>query len=153
VWRAMSVVLGMAAMTAGCGRPWNNMTMPAKEADGLRLLGLTELELNTTGDGVQVQVYVQVSEDIEATRFRFELYEFVPYDANPRGRRLVLWPDIEIGPAGVTNRYWRGHLGAYEFVLPVEPRPAAGKTYLLEVTAIGERTRLNDMIKLNLKHS
>ena len=87
-------------MTAGCGRPWNNMTMPAKEADGLRLLGLTVLEPNTTGDGVQVRAYVQVSEDIEATRFRFELYEFVPYDANPRGRRLSCGPISRSGRLG-----------------------------------------------------
>lgn len=149
----MSVVLCAAVCAAGCGRQWNDTAIPAQEVDGVRLLAMTTFEPNAAKDGVQVRAYVQVSEAIETVGFRFELYEFVPYDANPRGRRLVQWPDIEAGAAGVMNRHWRGHLGAYEFVMPVEPPPTAGKTYLLEVTAIGDRTRQNDMIKLNLKLS
>lgn len=119
---------------------------------GVRLLAMTAYEPEASGGPGVVRAFVQPIGANEAAEYRFELYEFVPLNANPRGKRLVLWPGIEPGAAQPSNPYWRGHLKAYEFVLPMSSPPAAKKTYLLEVTSLGkDGTRRNDIMKLKSK--
>lgn len=52
--------------------------------------------------------------------FRFELYNRVPRSAEPKGKRIKKWPDIDLTDVVENNNYWRDFLRAYEFSLPIE---------------------------------
>jgi hypothetical protein len=66
--------------------------------------------------------------------FRFELYEHVSRSAQPKGRRVSIWPDIDLSDPMRNNSYWRDFLRAYEFNLDFEPTP--GQSYILQVTCL-----------------
>jgi len=66
--------------------------------------------------------------------FRFELYERVLRAAEPKGRRVVIWPDIDLTEPNKNNEYWRDFLRAYEFDLDFEP--GSRQSYILQVTSL-----------------
>ncbi|MGA1979062.1 MAG: hypothetical protein ABSG99_00640 [Sedimentisphaerales bacterium] len=66
--------------------------------------------------------------------FRFELYDIVPRSAEPKGKRIAIWPDINLNDAAKNNEHWRDFLRAYEFNLPFEPE--SNKSYILQVTSL-----------------
>jgi hypothetical protein len=66
--------------------------------------------------------------------FRFELYDIVPRSAEPKGKRIAIWPDINLNDAAKNNEHWRDFLRAYEFNLPFEPE--SSKSYILQVTSL-----------------
>ena len=149
----MGIVMcaAMLVVPAGCGSRSDEPFLRSK-VGGFRLLTLTAMESDALGQETVVRAFVQPEKGTAAAWYRFELYAFVPLDANPRGKRLFLWPEIEPGAAESANRHWRPHLAAYEFVLPVQPRPAAGTHYLFEVTALDTNgIRWTDAIKLTFK--
>lgn len=65
-------------------------------------------------------------------RFRFELYEHVQRSAEPKGRRLAIWPELDLTDPVTNNEYWQDFLRAYEFTLPLDQ--AAGASHVLQVT-------------------
>ena len=73
--------------------------------------------------------------------FRFELYQFRPLSADPKGKRLYIWDDTNLNSFKDNNRYWRDYLRAYEFKL-IYNCPDCTK-YVLEVTCMSQSgTRL-----------
>jgi hypothetical protein len=64
--------------------------------------------------------------------FRFELYEHVLRSPEPHGRRVAIWPDIDLTDAADNNHYWRDFLRAYEFNLDFELK--ARQSYILQAT-------------------
>jgi hypothetical protein len=66
--------------------------------------------------------------------FRFELYEHLGRRAEPKGRRVLIWPDIDSTDAAENNKYWRDYLRSYEFSLPFQPQGA--HSYVLQVTCL-----------------
>jgi hypothetical protein len=66
--------------------------------------------------------------------FRFELYGIVPLSAEPKGERILIWPDIDLTDAAKNNEHWRDFLRAYEFDLPFEPENS--KSYILQITSL-----------------
>jgi hypothetical protein len=103
------------------------------------ILPLTEFV--NVGDAQQSQINLYVSlldsfgsEIKSPCVFRFELYEKVQRSAEPKGRRIVIWPDIDLTELAKNNQFWRNFLRAYEFDLPFGP--AGGQTYILEVTCL-----------------
>ena len=64
--------------------------------------------------------------------FRFELYVYVQRSAEPKGKRAIIWPDIDLTSAAKNNEHWRDFLRAYQFNLPCELQK--GQDYILEVT-------------------
>jgi len=105
-----------------------------KEIDIIPLTGFVKL-----GDAQQSQINLYVSlldsfssEIKSPCVFRFELYEKVQRSAEPKGKRVVIWPDIDLTEPAVNNQYWRNFLRAYEFNLPFVP--ASNQIYILEVT-------------------
>jgi len=66
--------------------------------------------------------------------FRFELYEHVDRSGRPRGRRIAIWPDVDLTDAAENNRYWQDFLRTYRFDLDFEPQP--GQRYVLQVTSL-----------------
>jgi hypothetical protein len=71
--------------------------------------------------------------------FRFELYEGVLRSAEPKGKRIILWPDIDLTDAAKNNQYWRDFLRAYEFNLDFEPK--ASQNYILQATFLSPAGR------------
>lgn len=150
--RPVCVAITATAMIlmAGCGQLFQS---PAQSPpDGVRLLALTAFEADSSGQDAALRVYIQPIASDGEKRYRFELYELRPYSANPRGRRLELWPEIEPGPPASTNPRWRPHLGAYEVLLPISTLPEAGKRLVLEVTALmDDGTRRFDLLEVRVK--
>ncbi len=66
--------------------------------------------------------------------FRFELYEHVERSAEPKGRRISIWPDIDLIDAVENNNHWRDFLRAYEFNLGFEPE--SNQSYVLQATCL-----------------
>ena len=83
--------------------------------------------------------------------FRFELYEYEPLMSNPRGKRIIIWPDIDLTNPGKNNQYWKDYLRSYEFYLPLGFAPQPGRTYLLEATCLMGDRRFNDLSKIRYR--
>jgi len=81
--------------------------------------------------------------------FRFELYQKVQRSAEPKGRRVIIWPDIDLTDAVANDEYWRDFLRAYEFNLPLES--AENQSYILQITCLCPTgRRLSDEFAIKL---
>jgi hypothetical protein len=104
------------------------------------ILPLTELPSSTgSGQAVTLNAYIGLLDafgcQIKAPYvLRFELYQYVPRSAQPKGQRLAIWPDIDLTHPAANNKCWRDFLRAYEFKLDA---PAGlNETYVLEATCM-----------------
>lgn len=142
------VVLSLAAavLATGCrSQPSAGRCPP----HGVRLLALTGTESAAAGQPPLVRAFVRPLGTAQAATCRFELYEFVPYNANPRGKRLMLWPQIEPGPPLPENPNWQPPLEAYEITLPLQGTLPTDKHLLLEVTALmPDGSRCSDTVEI-----
>ena len=66
--------------------------------------------------------------------FRFELYQYVPRSAEPKGKRITIWPDIDITDPKNNNKHWRDFLRSYQFNLDFSP--PKNQTYVLQATCL-----------------
>jgi hypothetical protein len=66
--------------------------------------------------------------------FRVELYEYIQRSAEPKGKRIEIWPDIDLTEPGENNEYWQDFLRAYAFDLDFSSR--GKRSYILQVTCI-----------------
>jgi hypothetical protein len=87
----------------------------------------------------KIKVYVSLLDEFDCqiktpAVFRFELYNIVPRSAEPKGKRILIWPDIDLTDAAKNNGYWRDFLRAYEFNLPFKPE--GSKSYILQITSL-----------------
>jgi hypothetical protein len=106
----------------------------------LDIMPLTEF--TRTGDNEKpskIKVYVSLLDSFNCqiktpAVFRFELYDKVPRSAEPKGKRIAIWPDINLTDAAKNNDYWRDFLRAYEFDLPFEPE--SNRSYILQITSL-----------------
>ena len=101
---------------------------PAK----IKIISLTEFT-----DDSNLKIYVDLVDSFGSrikspAVFRFELYEYVERSAEPKGRRIFLWPDIDLTPAKANNDYWQDFLRAYEFNMDLDFELEDGKTYILQ---------------------
>jgi len=64
--------------------------------------------------------------------FRFELYEKVRQSAEPRGKRIAIWPDFDLTEPGENNKHWQDFLRSYRFELELEEQ--MGNDCILQVT-------------------
>ena len=119
------------------------------------IVPLTEIMMTGLSEKIaKIKVYVNLTDSFGCQQktpgvFRFELYEHIQRAANPKGRRIVIWPDIDLTDPSENNKYWRDFLRAYEFDLDFEPDAAQG--YMLEVTCLcpnGKRLSADFVLKL-----
>jgi hypothetical protein len=103
----------------------------------IKILPLTE----ATDDGSQqkISVFVGLLDAFGCSQkwpavFRFELYERVERSAEPVGRRVKLWPDIDLTEPVKNNKYWQDFLRAYKFSLDIEQSDK--QSYILQITCI-----------------
>ncbi|UCE99762.1 MAG: hypothetical protein JSV82_01465 [Planctomycetota bacterium] len=110
--------------------------MPVK----VHIMPLTEF--TRPGDGGEmsgIKAYVSLLDEFDCqikapVVFRFELYEYVQPSAEPKGRRIAIWPDVDLTQAAANNQYWRDFLRAYQFNLDFVPQ--RNQSYILQVTSL-----------------
>jgi hypothetical protein len=66
--------------------------------------------------------------------FRFELFQRLQRSADPKGKRLIVWPDIDLTDPALNNNLWQDFLRAYMFSLPLQKSSA--DNCILHVTVI-----------------
>lgn len=98
------------------------------------IMPLTEL----IGTG-KIKVYVNLLDAFDCqikapAIFRFELYSKVPRSTEPKGKRIFIWPDIDLTNAAKNNEHWRDFLRTYEFDLPSVPK--GSNICILQITAL-----------------
>ena len=109
------------------------------------IMPLTEFVRATAAEGrTRINAYVSLLDSFGCQMkspglFRFELYERVPRSAEPKGKRVVIWPDIDLADAVENNKRWRDFLRTYEFNLDcrqtsLDFEPASSQSYILQVT-------------------
>ena len=108
---------------------------PAK----INIMPLTEFISAGSTQQVKIKPYVSLLDSFGSqvkspAVFRFELYQRVLRSAEPKGRRVIIWPDIDLNDPAANNEYWRDFLRAYEFDLPFEPD--ANQSYILQITCL-----------------
>ena len=103
------------------------------------IMPLTEFAGAGDGEKPKIKVYVSLLDAFDCqiktpAVFRFELYQKVPRSAEPKGRRIFIWPDIDLTKPSENNDYWQDFLRAYQFDLDFEPR--RNRSYILQVTSM-----------------
>jgi hypothetical protein len=137
----------------GCASPGDLSGIAAGPQDGaaeLRISSLTEFVRDAAVQTVSLRTLVEV---VDANGFsspvpcvmRFELYQFRPLSSDPRGKRLILWPQQDLTEAVKNSEHWKGYLRGYEFLLPVKEPLVSGRSYVLEATCLLDRRRLTDV--------
>ena len=117
----------------------------------IKILPLTE----ATDDGRQqkISVFASLLDSFGSSQkwpvvFRFELYERVERSAEPVGRRVKLWPDIDLTEPVKNNKYWQDFLRTYKFSLDNEQ--SGKQNYILQITCLlpnGKRLSAQQPVK------
>ena len=104
------------------------------------IMPLTEfICIGNDPDASQLKLYVSLLDSFGSqiktpAVFRFELYGYEKLRAEPKGKRIVIWPDIDLTGPAENNEYWRDFLRAYRFNLDFEP--LRNQNYILQVTCL-----------------
>jgi len=115
-----------------------------------RLLQLSAIQTDPDGQ-TTVRAFVQPVANRADEWYRFELYQYLPRSANPRGKRIRLWPDVNPGKTVAENPLWKPHLRAFEIALPLE-NGLPKSTYLLELTVLKANTiQHSQLLKITFK--
>jgi len=123
---------------------------PAK----INIMPLTEFISSNDARQANIHPYVSLLDSFGSQIkspcvFRFELYQRVQRSAEPKGRRVIIWPDVDLTDPVANDEYWRDFLRAYEFNLPFES--ASDLSYILQVTCLCPAgRRLSDEFALKL---
>lgn len=109
----------------------------------VEIMPLTEFVAFDDDEGPsKIKIYVSLLDSFDCQikgpgKFRFELYRHVHRSAEPKGRRIAIWPDIgyiDLTDVVENNNYWRDFFRAYEFALDFQPEK--DQSYILEVTCL-----------------
>ena len=103
------------------------------------IMPLTEFTSDNDTQRPKINVYVSLidpygSQIKSPGKFRFELYEYIQRSAEPKGKRAIIWPDVDLTNPIKNNDYWRDFLRTYVFSLPYEQ--AGNQDYILQVTCL-----------------
>ncbi|MCK4752988.1 MAG: hypothetical protein KAS75_06050 [Planctomycetes bacterium] len=103
------------------------------------IMPLTGFVYDATENKNLLRVYVSLLDSFDSQikspgTFRFELYKKLQRTADPKGKRLAIWPDINLTDQTTNNNYWLDFLRVYEFNLELEPKDR--QTYILQATCI-----------------
>jgi len=163
--RTAVIVFGFAVLWTGGCQESQQITANLPDTSAYRLcayapakihfVGLTEfIPADDFEDNARLTTYIDLLDEFgfqikSPAVLRFELYEYVPRSAEEKGKRLHIWPDIDLTDPGVNNTYWRDFLRAYKLDLVLDFVPKTGRTYVLQVTCLcPANQRLSDTIQL-----
>ena len=137
---------------AGCStQPTPMLSKADSSVDRVSISAITEFVQGSEGPQIKTLVEFSSASDLAVKTpctFRFELYEFQPVSSDPRGRRVVIWPTIDLNDPHMIERHWKDFLRGYEFFLPLEFTPRQGGKYVLEVTCFVDQKRHSDLYKM-----
>jgi len=120
------------------------------------IMPLTELVIGDNDDEEsKINVYVSLLDSFghqakSPGTFRFELYQKLQRSAEPKGKRIIIWPDIDLTEPVKNNNHWRDFLRTYEFNLDLEPQ--SNHSYILQVTCLCPNGRRLSA-QFDLKHT
>jgi len=146
---AFRILLFMFLLTAaGCGQlvgrtskaddDLNKISAYSRFApDRINIMPLTEFINTDNIRQISIKPYVSLIDSFGSQIkspgiFRFELYQRALRSAEPKGKRAVIWQDIDLTEPALNHEYWRDFLRAYEFDLPFELD--VNQSYILQVT-------------------
>lgn len=122
-----------------------------------RISALTDFSASLqTDQPMEIKTYVELLDAYDSQlkmpcTFRFEFYDYQPLASNPRGKRLVIWPDFDLTHSRTNNQRWKDYLRSYEFHLPLGFSLQPDKRYILEATCLTGEKRLSDLFKLQFR--
>lgn len=152
--RAVTIVLQIFLL-AGAGCQWlptgtgrsvktdddlNKLSVYTRYAPAkINIMPLTEFIGHGNTQQLSINLYVSLLDSFgyqikSPCVFRFELYQKAQRSAEPKGKRIIIWPEIDLTAPAANNEYWRDFLRGYEFNLPFEL--PAGQSYILQVTCL-----------------
>ncbi len=111
------------------------------EPTKIKVAPLTELVTVQYEDVLKLKVYIDVLDGFDSRMktpavFRFEAYEYLPRSGEEKGKRAIIWPDIDLAEPGRNNEYWRDYLRCYQFTLDVGEEIEKDQSYVLHITCI-----------------
>lgn len=120
---------------------------PAK----IKIINLTEF-VNDSNLKIYIDLIDKFGSRVKSPAvFRFELYEYIERSAEPKGRRIFLWPGIDLTDASVNDAHWRDFLHSYEFNVNIDFDLDSGRTYILRAfcrTSAGNRLTAEKQLTL-----
>jgi hypothetical protein len=107
----------------------------------VKITPLTEFVQADSEETSQLRIYVDLLDRFDSrikapAVFRFELYEYIPRSGKEKGKRIIIWPDIDLTEPGPNNEYWRDFLRCYQFTLDVGEELEEDGSYVLQVTCV-----------------
>lgn len=147
--KAITIITQMfLLLLVGTGCEPTKTELPAVNNNGLKQLAeyspakvdvMPLTEFTRQGGQTKLKVYVSLLDSFGCqiktpATFRFELHNKVPRSAEPKGKRVSIWPDIDLNDPVQNNKYWQDFLRSYKFDLPFEPKTE--QSYVLQVTAL-----------------
>jgi hypothetical protein len=109
---------------------------PAK----IDVLPITSIVPASAADGdASINAYVCLIDAFESqikapVVFRFELFQRLQRSSDPKGKRLIVWPDIDLTDPAANNNLWQDFMRTYLFSLPLQKKSA--ENCILHVTVI-----------------
>jgi len=108
---------------------------------------------SASGGDSTINVYVCLLDEFDSqikspATFRFELFQHIQHSVNRKGKRLSVWPDIDLMDPAENNNLWQDFLRAYLFNLPLQK--TAADNCILHVTCIcpaGKRLTADFLIR------
>jgi len=146
------LLLILFSINAGCEQPKAPKEIPIKTDNNVDMLSLYTsyvpvkidimplTEIVSSGDTQsQINIYVSLIDPFGSQIkspgiFRFELYEYIQRSAESKGKRAIIWPDVDLTDPVKNNDSWRDFLRAYVFSLPCEK--SISQDYILQVTCL-----------------
>jgi len=135
-------------LSANAGNNSNRLSAYSRYASvKIDILPLTEF-INVGGaQETKINLYVSLLDSFGCQIkspgvFRFELYERVQRSAEPKGKRVAIWQDIDLTDPVKNNEHWRDFLRAYQFNLEFEIQnlkftlTAGSQSYILQATCL-----------------
>lgn len=140
--RLIIVLIGTitALGCVGCQTKWlkNPFAVKNKKTADNLIAPFSFIQPATKTQPAQVMAYIKPqSQPEQDILYRFELYHYLPRSANPRGKRVAIWPDLKLGKPEPENPLWDAQTGCYRVCLPV-PTPLSENIYLIELTEVKE---------------
>ena len=145
-------MLILFSINAGCEQPKTPTEIPVKTDNSIDMLSLytsyvpvkidimplTEI-VSPGNTQSKINIYVSLLDPFGTQIkspgiFRFELYEYMQRSSESKGKRAVIWPDVDLTDPVANNDSWRDFLRAYVFSLPCEK--SISQDYILQVTCL-----------------
>lgn len=138
------IVLNLVIIISGCGVQEKTAGQGAK-TDFYDMFEPAKIEIMPLSDftqsdkGFKITVYLSLLDSFGCSEkwpavFRFELCEYLSRSVEPLGRRIKIWPDIDLKEPAKNNQNWQDFLRAYKFNLDIES--VNKQNYILQSTVI-----------------